>query len=97
MISWRIRRELALELSLAVPQYVDGISDPKADLPLSSESRQKQSLAGVKYSTLPLLGAQGGLLGVVWGVRFLVCDPCSCCGDSCSNLAAWPNKETLST
>lgn len=36
-----------------------------------------------------------GLSGV-WGGQALVCDPCSCYGDSCSNLAAWPNEETLS-
>lgn len=41
----------------------------KADLPLSSESRQNQSLAGARSSTLPLLGAQGGLLGLLGGWR----------------------------
>lgn len=73
----------------------------KADLPLSSESRQNQSLAGARCSTLPLLGAQGGLLGLLggvegWGGQALVCDPCSCYSDSSSNLAAWPNEGTLS-
>lgn len=78
-----------------MPQGVDRVSNLKAELPLSSESRQNQSLAGSRCSTLPLLRAQGGLLGV-WGGQALVCDPCSCYGDSCSNLAAWPNEETLS-
>lgn len=73
----------------------------KADLPLSSESRQNQSLAGARCSTLPLLGAQGGLLGLLvggWGgeVRLLSVTPCSCYSDSSSNLAAWPNEGTLS-
>lgn len=94
MISWRIGRGLAPGLSLAVPKGVDGVTDPEADLPLSSESRQDQSLALVSRSTHPAQGAQGGL----WGVegRVLVCDPCSCC-DSCPNLIAWPNKETCSS
>ncbi|XP_036693006.1 phenylethanolamine N-methyltransferase isoform X2 [Balaenoptera musculus] len=63
MTSRRIRKGLAPGLSLAVPQGVDGVSDPKADLSLGSESRQNQSLAGVRCSTLPALGAQGEVSG----------------------------------
>lgn len=95
MISWRVGRGLAPGLSLAVPtKSVDGVTDPQADLPLSSESRQDQSLTQVSHSTHPAQGAQGGL----WGVQgqVLVSDPCSCC-DSCPNLIAWPNKETCSS
>lgn len=37
--------------------------DPRADLSLGSESGRNQSLAGVRCSTLPGPGDQGGLLG----------------------------------
>lgn len=70
----------------------DRVCDPKADLTLSSKSRQKQSLAGGRCYALPSPGSPGWV--VRGGVEVPVCDPCSCCGDSCSSLAAWPN-ETL--
>lgn len=92
MISWSRGRGLAPGLSLAVPKGVNGVTDPKADLPLSSESRQNQSLAGVRHSALPDQGAQGGLWG--WRVRFL--SVTLQLRDSCPNLVAWPNQETRS-
>lgn len=85
MISWSVGRGLAGGLSLAVPKGVSGVTGPKADL--SSESRQNQSLAGVRHLTHTTQGAQGGL----WEAegQVLVCD-------TGLNLVAWSNKETCS-
>ena len=98
MTSRRIRKGLAPGLSLAVPQGVDGVSDPKADLSLGSESRQNQSLAGVRCSTLPALGAQGGFLGVgcvCGGVRFLSVTPAAVVVTHVPTWLPGPNKKTL--